>query len=155
MPACLLALEAEIDIAGPRGKHKVKAEAFFKGLFETALRPQEMVAGVRIPAADKYTRVGFAELARRHGDYAMVGLAASARANGKGLADVRLAYFGVGATPVRAKRAEAALAAGYVDAAVAALDLDPQDDVQATAAVKKHLAGVLLRRVAKQLMEAR
>ena len=68
---------------------------------------------------------------------------------------MRLAYFGVGETPVRAKKAEAALANGNVDAAVAALDLDPHDDVQATAKVKKHLAGVLLRRVAKQLLEAR
>ena len=155
LPACLLALGGEIDIAGPRGKRKVKADAFFKGLFETALRPQEMIVAVRVPAADKTTRVGFAELARRHGDYAMVGLAASARANGKALADVRLAYFGVGDTPVRVKKAEAALAAGDVEAAVKALDLDPHDDVQATAKTKKHLAGVLLRRVAKQLMEAR
>ena len=69
----------------------------------------------------KTTRIGFAELARRHGDYAIVGLAASARANGKGLADVRLAYFGVGNTPVRAQKAEAALAAGDIDAAVKAL----------------------------------
>ena len=69
---------------------------------------------------------------------------------------MRLAYFGVGATPVRARKAEArAGARGDVDAAVAALDLEPQDDVQATAQVKKHLAGVLLRRVARQLMEAR
>lgn len=155
LPACLLALGGEIDIAGPRGKRKVKADAFFKGLFETALRPQEMIIAVRVPAADKATRVGFAELARRHGDYAMVGLAASARGNSKGLADVRLAYFGVGDTPIRVKKAEAALAAGDVDAAVKALDLDPHDDVQATAKTKRHLAGVLLRRVAKQLMEAR
>jgi aerobic carbon-monoxide dehydrogenase medium subunit len=159
LPACLLALGAEIEITGPKGKRKVKADAFFKGLFETALKPREVLTAVRVPVADKNTRVGFAELARRHGDYAMVGLAASARAAGKGkeskLADVRLAFFGVGATPVRAKKAEAALAGGDIDAAVAALDLDPHDDVQATAKVKKHLAGVLLRRVAKQLMEAR
>ena len=108
-----------------------------------------------MPAGGKDTRTGFAELARRHGDYAIVGLAASARADGKKLSDVRLAYFGVGATPVRARKAEAALANGNIDAAVAALDLDPQDDVQATAKVKKHLAGVLLRRVAAQLTEAR
>jgi carbon-monoxide dehydrogenase medium subunit len=145
LPACLLALGAEIEIAGPKSKRKVKADAFFKGLFETALRPQEMLTAVRIPAADKNSRVGFAELARRHGDYAIVGLAASARADGKGLSQVRLAYFGVGDT---------ALTRGNIEAAVAALDLDPTDDVQATAAVKRHLAGVLLRRIAVQLMEA-
>jgi carbon-monoxide dehydrogenase medium subunit len=155
LPACLLALGAEIEVAGPKAKRKVKADAFFKGLFETALRPQEMVTAVRIPLADKNTRVGFAELARRNGDYAIVGLAACARTDGKGLKDVRLAYFGVGATPVRAKKSEAALAGGDIDAAVATLDLDPDDDVQATGAVKKHLAGVLLRRVARQLTEAR
>ena len=155
LPACLLALDGEIEATGPKGKRTVKAQNFFKGLFETALAAQEVLTAIRVPATNKDTRVGFAELARRHGDYAIVGLAASARADGKGLADVRLAYFGVGSTPVRAKKAETALASGNIDAAVAALDLDPNDDVQATAKVKKHLAGVLLRRVAKQLLEAR
>ncbi len=155
LPACLLALDGEIETTGPKGKRTVKAQDFFKGLFETALAPQEVLTAIRVPAANKGTRVGFAELARRHGDYAIVGLAASARADGKGLIDVRLSYFGVGNTPVRAKKAETALASSNIDAAVAALDLDPNDDVQATAKVKKHLAGVLLRRVAKQLLEAR
>ncbi len=155
LPACLLALDGEVEARGPNGKRTIKAQDFFKGLFETALGDQDVLTAIRVPAASKDTRVGFAELARRHGDYAIVGLAASARAQAKGLADVRLAFFGVGATAVRAKKAEAALAGGNVDAAVAALDLDPHDDLQASAAVKKHLAGVLLRRVAKQLMEAR
>jgi carbon-monoxide dehydrogenase medium subunit len=155
LPACLLALGGEVDIAGPKGKRTVKADDFFKGLFETALGPRDILVAVRVPAATKETRVGFAELARRHGDYAIVGLAASAKADGKGLKDVRLAFFGVGATPMRAKQAEAALSGGDVEAAVEAIDLDPPDDVQATGAVKKHLAGVLLRRVAKQLMEPR
>ena len=154
LPACLLALDGEVDATGPKGKRTIKAQDFFRGLFETALAPQEVLTAIRVPAADKGARVGFAELARRHGDYAIVGLAASARADGKGLSNVRLAYFGVGNTPVRAKKAEAALASGNIDAAVAALDLDPNDDVQATARLKKHLAGVLLRRVAKQLLEA-
>jgi carbon-monoxide dehydrogenase medium subunit len=155
LPACLLALDGEVDTTGPKGKRTIRAQDFFKGLFETALGPQDVLTAIRVPGAGKDTRTGFAELARRHGDYAIVGLAASARADGKKLFDIRLAYFGVGATPMRARKAEAALASGNVDAAVAALDLEPQDDVQATAAVKKHLAGVLLRRVARQLMEAR
>ena len=157
LPACLLALGGEVEIAGPKGRRTVKSNDFFKGLFETALGPRDVLTAIRVPAATKDTRVGFAEFARRHGDYAMVGLAASAKANGKGLIDVRLAYFGVGNIPLRAKKAEAALAGGNVDDAVKALasDLDPSDDVQATGATKKHLAGVLLRRVAKQLMEAR
>jgi len=156
LPACLLALNGEIDIAGPAGPRTVKADDFFHGLFETALGPHDVLTAIRLPAATHEARVGFAELARRHGDYAMVGLAAAAHANGTKLNDVRLAYFGVGARPVRARGAEAALADGDVDAAVNALagDLDPPDDVQATGGVKKHLAGVLLRRVAQQLSEA-
>lgn len=153
LPACLVALDGEIDIVGPKGKRRVKAGDFFKGLFETALGPHDVLSAIRFAAADANTRVGFAELARRHGDYAMVGLAAAAKASGKALSDVRLVYFGVGATPVRVRKAEAALAAGSVEDAVSALDLDPPDDIQATGAVKKHLAGVLLRRVAKQLLE--
>ncbi len=155
LPACLLALEGEVDAVGPKGKRTIRAQDFFQGLFETALGPQDVLTAIRVPAAAKDARFGFAELARRHGDYAIVGLAAAARADGKKLRDVRLSFFGVGATPVRARKAEAALARGSIDAAVAALDLDPLDDVQATGAVKKHLAGVLLSRVAKQLLEAR
>lgn len=155
LPACLLALGGEVVATGPAGRRTIKADDFFKGLFETALGPQDVLTAVRVPAADANTRIGFDELARRHGDYAIVGLAASARADGTRLADVRLAFFGVGDTPLRARKAEAALAGGDVDAAVAALDLEPHDDVQATGKAKKHLAGVLLRRVAKQLMELR
>lgn len=158
LPACLVALDGEFDVAGPQGRRTVKAAEFFKGLFETALSPRDVLTAIRVPASGASTRVGFAEFARRHGDYAMAGLAACARADGKRLHDVRLAYFGVGTTPVRARHAEAALAGdGDVEAAVGALaqDLDPPDDVQASGAVKRHLAGVLLRRVAKQLMEAR
>ena len=155
LPACLLALDGEVDIVGAKGKRTVKADDFFKGLFETALGPSEVLTAIRVPAAAKDTRVGFAEFARRHGDYAMVGLAASAKADGMGLSDVRLVFFGADNTPVRTKKAEAALAGGDVEAAVKALDLDPHDDVQADGATKKHLAGVLLRRVAKQLAEPR
>jgi len=70
---------------------------------------------------------------------------------------VRLAFFGVGWTPIRARGAELAIESGDIAAAVAALatDLQPEDDIQASAAVKRHLAGVLLKRVAKQLGEAR
>jgi len=155
LPACLVALDGEIEITGPKGKRAVQASDFFTGLFETALGPHDVLSAIRFRAAGANARAGFAELARRHGDYAMVGLAATAEATGKSLPDVRLVYFGVGATPVRARKAEAALAAGSVDDAVNALDLDPGDDIQATGAVKKHLAGVLLRRVAKQLAEPR
>lgn len=155
LPACLLALGGEVVARGPNGGRRIAADDFFKDLFETALQPAEMVTGIRVPAADAASRTGFAELARRHGDYALVGLAASARAEGKRLTNVRLAFFGVGATPVRTRGSEAALADGDPDDAVAALDLDPADDIHATGALRKHLAGVLLRRVAAQLLEER
>lgn len=152
LPACLVALDGEIEIAG-KSTRRVKAEPFFKGLFETALGAHDILTRVRVPVARANDRFGFAELARRHGDYALVGLAARATAEGTALRDVRLVYFGVGTTPVRAKKAEAALAGGKIDAAVAALadDLHPTDDVHASAAARRHLAGVLLTRVAKQL----
>jgi carbon-monoxide dehydrogenase medium subunit len=156
LPACLLALDGEVEIAGAQGRRTVRAGDFFRGLFETALGRGDVLTAIRVPAATASTRTGFAELARRHGDYAMVGLAAAAEADGAGLKNVRLAYFGVGATALRAGKAEAALARGDLDGAVAALadDLAPPDDVQASGAVRMHLAGVLLRRVAAQLTEA-
>jgi carbon-monoxide dehydrogenase medium subunit len=159
LPACLLALDADIAITGPDGARTVKADKFFKALFETALAAGDVLTAIRVPAASPKMRYGFAEFARRHGDYALLGLAASARAETGGLADVRLAFFGVGPTPRRAVKAEAALAGGVdgrkVDAAIAALagDLDPPDDMQGSGVFKKHLAGVLLRRVADQLAE--
>lgn len=157
LPACFLALGGEAEIAGPHGTRRVKADDFFKALYETAIGPDEMLTAIRLPAVNSDMRYGFSELSRRHGDYALAGLAAAARANGAGLKDVRLAYFGVGLVPVRARGAETALAAGDIDAAVKALatDLDPPDDIQETGAVKMHLAGVLLRRVAAQLTGAR
>lgn len=152
LPACLLALDGEVEIAGPAGRRAVKAGDFFKGLYETALGDEDVLTAIRVPAASADRRYGFAELCRRRGDYALAGLAASGRVDGQRLQDVRLAFFGVGAAPVRAKKAEAALEAGSIDDAVAALDLSPSDDVHASGAYKKHAAGVLLRRVAAELL---
>jgi carbon-monoxide dehydrogenase medium subunit len=157
LPACMVALDAEFDIAGARGRRTVAAADFFKGMFETALGSQDMLVAIRVPAANAQTRIGFEELARRHGDYAIVGLAACATAAGEKLGDVRLVYFSVGDAPVRARKAEAAIEAGDVEAAVAALsgDLAPTADLESSSEVKLHLAGVLLRRVARQLQERR
>jgi aerobic carbon-monoxide dehydrogenase medium subunit len=152
LPACLLALDGEVEIAGPAGRRAVKAGDFFKDLYETALGDEDVLTAIRVPAASADRRYGFAELCRRHGDYALVGLAASARMNGQRLQDVRLAFFGVAATAVRAKKAEAALEVGSVDDAIAVLDLSPSGDVHASGAYKKHAAGVLLRRVAAELL---
>jgi carbon-monoxide dehydrogenase medium subunit len=155
IPACLVALDGEVDIAGACGSRTVAAEDFFRGLFETAVEPGEVVSAIRLPAATAQMRYGFAELARRHGDYALVGLAGAAEWAGDKLRDPRLVFFGVGATPVRARAAEAALVEAGIEEAVKALagDLDPDDDIHANAKTKKHLAGVLLRRVLRQMQE--
>jgi carbon-monoxide dehydrogenase medium subunit len=158
LPACLLALGGEVKIAGRGAERRVKGDDFFRGLFETALAADEIVTGIRVPAAAADMRYGFAELARRRGDYALVGLAACARTDGGGLRDTRLVYFGVGATPLRAREAEAVLdERGFEaldDAAAAtARDLDPDDDIHASGKTRRHLAGVLLRRVAAQMQD--
>jgi carbon-monoxide dehydrogenase medium subunit len=155
LPACLLALGGEFVVAGKAGRRTVKADDFFKGLFETALAPGDVLTTIRFPVARADSRYAFAELARRHGDYALVGLAAAARRDGTALRDARLAFFGVGATAIRARTAEAAIALGTDPVAALARDLDPEGDVQASAAARKHLAGVLLRRVMAQLTEPR
>jgi carbon-monoxide dehydrogenase medium subunit len=90
-PACLVALEAVIFVQGKGGPRQVKAAEFFKGLFTTALEPGELVAAVEIAASGKDDRSVFLELARRHGDYAIVGLAAH---------NDRFVFLGVGEGPV-------------------------------------------------------
>lgn len=159
LPACLLALGGTVEIAGSKGRRSIAADDFFRGLFETALQTGEVLTAIRVPCGRRRMRYGFAELARRRGDYALVGLAASAEVDGENVRAPRLAFFGVGATPMRARGAEQALArldAHCIDAATAALaaDLDPQDDLHASGALRRHLAGVLLRRVAAQLKES-
>lgn len=151
LPACALALGAVLVAEGPGGERRIAAEEFFEGLFATALAEDELLTAVEIPLAEDGERQVIRELARRSGDYAIVGLAAVRRAAGH-----RVAWFGVGEAPVLSRGAMAALDGGDVEAAVTALadDLDPQDDLQGSAAYRRHVAGVLLRRAAAELGEA-
>ncbi|MYZ49586.1 FAD binding domain-containing protein [Propylenella binzhouense] len=156
LPACVLALEARIVARGPSGERTIAASDFFRGLYETALGPDEILVRIEIPAAAAGERFAFHELARRHGDYAMAGIAALARDTGA--ATLRIAYFGIGSRPMLAAGAAAALrdhgaSEAGAAAAVRALgaDLEPQSDLQASAALRMHLAGVLLRRALKDL----
>src|SRR5262245_46283075 len=119
-PACCIALDARFALTGKRGARQVKAREFFKGLYTTALRPAEVLTHIEIPIPGSDYRSAFVELARRRGDYAIVGLAALAKSTRGALSDVRLAFFGVGATPVLAKNAMAALEGKSSDAAAAA-----------------------------------
>jgi carbon-monoxide dehydrogenase medium subunit len=158
LPACAVALGAQIELRGPDGPRRVEAAQFFHGLYETDLRPGEVVTAVTIPKCAPGYRSAIAEFARRHGDYATVGLAAHARLDGRTLADARLVFFGVGAKPVRAHAVGAAIEGSEVnDASVAAAqaaltgDLEPIGDLHAGAATKLHLARVLTARVLRQL----
>ena len=154
MPACMLALEAQVEIAAKGGRRKVAAANFFRGLFETDLKPGEMLTAIEVPAIRAHYRSNFSEFARRRGDFAMSGLAAHARFDGEVLHDVRLAYCGVDTRPVRARTAEQVLEGrtlgrellAEVKAALAQ-DLHPPDDLQATGEMKLHLSQVLAERV--------
>ena len=147
LPACVLALGATLVVQGSAGTRRIAADRFFTGLFETALTPGEILVAVEVPLAPS-ARWGFAELSRRSGDYAMVGLAAHDSGS-----EIRLAYFSVGSTAMLARRAAVALAVGVsaatLEAATEALasDLTHHSDPQASGATRLHLARVLLRRV--------
>lgn len=152
LPACALALEAIFILRNRSSERRVPASGFFHGLFETDLRPGEVLAAIEFPKATARHRVAFAELARRHGDYAMLGLAAAAPQPGT----LRLAYFGVADRPVLASAAAACLLRDGppgLEAACAALagDLSPSGDLNAGPQTKLHLAAVLLRRAMPSL----
>lgn len=151
LPACVVALDAQLEIAGPRGRRRVPAREFFKGVYETALAHDEILVAAEIPAQRGETL--FLELARRHGDYAMVGLAGWAAVQQGRVAEARLVFFGTDIRAIEAKTASAALATS-VEAAIAALDHDltPVADFNASAAMKRHLAGALLRRACAAVM---
>jgi aerobic carbon-monoxide dehydrogenase medium subunit len=158
LPACVLALQARLVLRSVRGERVVPAEAFFTGLFETALAADEVLTAVEIDAARVGSVCGFQELARRSGDYAIVGLAAQGRMEDRQLHAIQLGYFSVGARATLAPAASAALlrrplTAPVVDEAAEALaaDLEPHDDLQASAGTRLHLARVLLRRVVGEM----
>jgi aerobic carbon-monoxide dehydrogenase medium subunit len=153
-PACLLALGGTVVVQGPQGERRIAADDFFTGLYATALRPEEIITAGELPIATANQWQGISQLARRHGDYAIVGLAASAQRQGGVLRAPRLAFMGVGTTPWRARRAEAVLDGQVPDEAtlaraVAALreEIDPLPDLTNTPETKRHLAGVLLQRL--------
>jgi aerobic carbon-monoxide dehydrogenase medium subunit len=158
LPACMLALGAVMVISGQSGERRVDAADFFSGLYQTALAPDELLTAVEIPAAHPGEHAFFHEYARRKGDYAIIGLAAQARLAGTRIEALRLAFFGVGDratlcpaagqrlmhpfTPALLAEAQAALAA----------ELWPQNDYQASAPMRRHLAKTLLARCVHELL---
>jgi aerobic carbon-monoxide dehydrogenase medium subunit len=154
LPACALALGATFVVAGKKGERRVAAEDFFRGLYATALKPGELLVAAEFPLPKPGSRSAFGELARRHGDYAVVGVAAHGSMQGGKFFDMHVAFFGVGDRPQRARRFEKALEGqSSADGALEKLDSDlaPRADLYSSAATKLHLAKVLAGRVLGEL----
>ncbi|RXH18907.1 FAD binding domain-containing protein [Bradyrhizobium guangzhouense] len=159
LPACMLTLGASIVVRGPGGERRIAAEEFFRGIYETQLAPQDLLVAVELPVADSGSAHFFQGFARRHGDYAITGLAAQALLEGDRFAALRLGYFAVGDRPVLAEAADiltdvAVTPALLAEASDALSDeLDPHEDQQATPAMRRHLARILLRRCVASLLK--
>ena len=153
LPACVVALQADLIVQGSKGERKIPATNFFKGLYETALAGDEVLIAIELPVAAGQQKFAFRELARRHGDYAIIGVCVCTEWSEKTLSKVRLVYFNVGDQPVLAKQAASGLAGVLstesFESAVELLaeDLDPVSDLNADPSMRLHLAKVLTRRI--------
>ncbi|MDH3739469.1 MAG: FAD binding domain-containing protein, partial [Alphaproteobacteria bacterium] len=157
-PAVSRALGASFVLQGRAGTRTVAANDFFLGLFETARKPDEILVAAEVPTIPAGEKSAFTELARRHGDYAIIGLAAQGNADSGTFANMRLAFFGAGDRPILAQAANAALEGkAYSDDTVAAAqealdaDLDPMADLNGPPEMKMHLARVITARVLAEL----
>jgi len=158
LPASMVALNAAIVVRGQTGERRIAAGEFFTGICETALSAQELLIAVEVPVAQKNSAHFFHEFARRHGDYAIAGLAAQAIVQGGLFTDLRAAFFAVGDRPILAKAATKLINIRITPAILAEAsatlgeELDPQEDQQASAAMRRHLAKILLARCASALL---
>jgi aerobic carbon-monoxide dehydrogenase medium subunit len=154
MPGIAVACDAEISVTGTAGSRVIKAADFLLGALTTALEPDELITEVRLPAWPANRRFGFQEFARRRGDFAMAGIAlfydsdASSRAS-----NAHIGVFGVGDRARRLTSAEAALNGKAVDEALAvkvgeaaAAEVEPQDDIHASAPYRRALTGTMTER---------
>ncbi|MBO0831163.1 MAG: xanthine dehydrogenase family protein subunit M [Actinobacteria bacterium] len=153
LPAVALALDADMVVRSKSGDRVIPAAQWFEGYLSTSRRPDEILAEVRFPAAAPGTGVSFQEVARRHGDFAIVGLAASVTLTDGAISDARLAFAGVSDVPVRAAQAEGILAGQrpsaelFEEAArLATADLDPPADLHGSSEYRKKVAATLVRR---------
>ena len=152
LPAVVLALDGEVDVAGDGGAVRtVPAAEFFRGVFETAVGTKEMVTEVRVPKLAGDHVWSYLKFRRRAQDWATVGVAAVARRENGGVADAAIALVNMGATPLRAAAAESDWNAGAVDPGAAADEgTDPQSDTMASAEYRRHLARVLVRKATEE-----
>lgn len=154
LPVILTALGGRLRLQSSSGERWVSADDFFVSLFTTAIAPDEMLVEVAIPAAPARTGTAFMEVARRHGDYAMLGVAAVVTLDAAGACSAaRLIFLNAGDRPMNAQRAAAVLlgqlpgsAAIEAAASSATEELEPMGSVHATPAYQRHLARVLARR---------
>jgi len=150
-PAAAIALDAELVAVGSTGERVIAAEDFFVTYLTTSLEPGEILTEVRIPRSAPETGWSFQELARRHGDFAIVGAVATLRLEGGAIADPRLVIFGAADRAIRIREAEASVegrpageeAMEAAASAIADAIEDPLEDVHASAEYRRHLAVVL------------
>lgn len=159
-PTCLLALDGVVLARGPQGERRIAAQDFFTGLYSTDLQEDEVIVACEIPLKSGQRAFAFDELARRHGDYAVVGVAMTADVQGNTLRHVRLAWLGAASQPLRSLRTEAvldgqAMSESLLTQALQCLkqELPTDADLTHSAATKSHLAGVMLKRAIKTLTQ--
>jgi carbon-monoxide dehydrogenase medium subunit len=162
IPAVMMALDASFRLRGPDGERVVTAADFFTGLFGTALEPDEMLTEIVVPDTPPRTGWVFDEVSRRHGDYALAGIAATVQLGEDGRCTAaRIALLSVGDGPVLAAEAAAALVGQAPnDAAIRAAaeaasqrDVDPPGDIHASPAYRRQLVKVLVQRVLPRAFE--
>jgi carbon-monoxide dehydrogenase medium subunit len=152
LPAVAVCLDAQLTVVGPRGRRTVAAEDFFVGYLSTLLEPDEILVETWLPPVRNGTGQAWVEFARRHGDFALAGVAVSLSVEGDQVREARIVLTGVGGKPARAREAETLLVGGRVlERASAAADaarsaIDPDADVHASKEYRSHLAGVLTER---------
>lgn len=158
LPAVMLALDARFLLSSRQGTRTVTADRFFTGLFATALDAGELLTEITIPVAAPRTACAFHEVSRRHGDFALAGVAVVVSTDDSGrVATARIALLSVGDRPVLSQRAAAALLgesptaeAIRATAHAASQDLDPPGDIHASSRYRRQLADVLTRRALQQ-----
>ena len=153
LPAVARALDAEFVVRGQSGERVVPAAQWFEGFLTTSRRPDELLVEVRFPTAGRGTGISFQEVARRHGDFAIVGLAASLTLSDGAISDARLALAGMSDVPVRAAAAEDLLVGErpstelFDEAARRATDdVDPPADLHGSSDYRKTVAAAIVRR---------
>jgi carbon-monoxide dehydrogenase medium subunit len=158
-PAVLAALDGAVVVRGPRGERTLTAAELFRGYLTTSLGPDDILVEVRLPAMPAGAGYAFEELSRRHGDFAIVGIACALVGEGQRCTSARLATAGASPVPTRLRAAEEILERdGLTDAAIDAASrraaelVDPEDDLHASAGYRRNLARVLTGRAVRRAM---